>query len=129
MPSILKVDSACSSQTVQVVVTRVSPRGDVPFLDVLQPLLEEPDDVLVVEGVEDHAAVAARPDEPHAAQQAQLVGDGGFAQPEEPAMSQTQSSVRDERVEDPHARGVAETLKVSASVDDRRLVERAGAFS
>src|SRR6185436_9169153 len=41
----------------------------VALLDVLQALLEQADDVLIVEGVEDHAAVAARSDESHAAKQ------------------------------------------------------------
>ena len=92
MPSILKVDSACSSQTVQVVVDRASAApllasrldcsGRRPssgeagslLLHVLEPLLEQADDVLVVEGVVDMAAVAARTHQAHAAQQPELVG-------------------------------------------------------
>jgi hypothetical protein len=52
MPSILKVDSACSSQTVQVLIS--------PSFDTRSSPCEEADDVLIVEGVVDVAASAPR---------------------------------------------------------------------
>jgi hypothetical protein len=54
--------------------------GRVSLLDVLKSLLEEPDDVLIVEGVVDKPAGPAWPDEAMIAQQAQLMRDGGFAE-------------------------------------------------
>ena len=136
MPSILKVDSACSSQTVQVVHEPSSPcapdrpRGQsrarahgVALLDVLEPLLEQADDVLVVEGVEHHPAVAARADQAHAAQQPQLMRDGRLAQAERVARSQTQSSVRDSASRIRTRVGVAEDLEGLGERDGRRVAE------
>src|SRR6476620_8244772 len=40
-----------------------------PFLDVLEPLLEEANDVLIVEGVEHHSSLPAGANESHAAEQ------------------------------------------------------------
>ena len=83
----------------------------------LEPLLEEADDVLIVEGVEDRLAVAARTHQPHVAQQPQLVRHGGFAQPEQLGdVADTELGAGD-RVEDADARDVAEDLE--------RLGERA----
>ncbi len=76
-----------------------------------QPVLEEADDVLVVERVEDHASGAPRAHETHAAKQTQLVRDGGLAQPEEPRdVAHAQLRPR-QRVEDPHARRIAQNLE------------------
>src|SRR5262245_27100413 len=108
IPSTLKVDSACTSQT-----EHVADLGDIsehshcvalcdshgapqpsplrglqavwfgadflrrrPFLDVLEPLLEKANDVLIVEGVEHHSSLPAGANQPHAAKQPQLVRDG-----------------------------------------------------
>ena len=50
--------------------------------DVAEPLLEEIEHVLIVERVIDAAPLAAAADDPHAAHQAQLVRDRGFADPD-----------------------------------------------
>ena len=74
----------------------------------LKRLPEEGHDVLVVEGVEDDAAIAARPHQAHAAKQAQLVGDGGLADPQHRRqVAHAQLAVR-QGIENPHARGVPE---------------------
>src|SRR5215510_7015152 len=76
MPSILNVDSACSSQTVQVVViSGLGARGlsRRALLDVLESLLKQAHDVLVVERVVHEPAVAARTNQTHPAQEPQLV--------------------------------------------------------
>ena len=62
------------------------------FLRVLASLRQQPDDVVVVEAVEDHAAVAARANEPEAAKETELMGDGRFRQARSVARSHTQSS-------------------------------------
>ncbi len=83
IPSTLKVDSACSSQTAQVAMRQVARPSAAALLHVLEPLLEQADDVLIVEGVVDRLAVAARPDQAHVAEEAQLVRDGRFGQAEQ----------------------------------------------
>ena len=75
-------------------------------------------------GVEDVPAVAARAHEPHAAQQPQLVGDGGLRQAEQLGEVADRHLGARERVEDAHARASPSTLKVSARAVDRGLVEQ-----
>ncbi len=53
------------------------------FLDVTPALIEQPADMLVVQPVEHEAAAAARPHEPQAAEQAQLMRHGGLARIDE----------------------------------------------
>ena len=70
---------------------------------------------LVVERVEDLLARPARANQAHTAQQPELMGDGRLGQPEELAMSQTHSSVRD-RASRMRTRVMSpSTLKVSAN--------------
>ena len=77
----------------------------------LQPLREQADDVVVVEGVEDHLARRGGADEAHAAQQPELVRDGRLAEAEQRRdVADAELGAR-ERVEDPHAGGVAEDLE------------------
>ena len=77
----------------------------------LQPLREQPDDVVVVEGVEDETSVAARAHEAHAAQQAELMRNSRLGQPEQfRQVADAQLGPR-QRVEHPHARHVAEGLE------------------
>ena len=74
----------------------------------LQRLPEERHDVLIVERVEHDAAVAARADQPHAAQQAQLVRHRRLAQPQHRGqIADAELAVR-QRIEDPHAGRIAE---------------------
>ncbi len=99
IPSTLKVDSAWSSQTAQTGTSALlavptierrlrvrvrRPRGrrgecGGALLHVLEALREQPDDVVVVEGVEDHLPGPARPDQPHPAKKPELVRDGRLA--------------------------------------------------
>ena len=78
-----------------------------PFLHVLQPLPEEGEDVLVVECVEDHAPLAAAPDHPRTAEQAQLMRDRRFAQPDAAGDVADTALRLGQRIEDPDARRVA----------------------
>ena len=88
------------------------------------PCSNRRDDVMIVEGVEDHAAVAARPHQPHAAQQAQLVRDGRLAEAEQPGEVADAELGAGERVEDAHARRIAEDLERLGQGADRRLGEQ-----
>ena len=90
----------------------------------LEPLLEQADNVVVVGDVVDVAADAARLHEPHAAQQAQLMGDGGLGESEELREVAHRHLGPGEGVEDAHARGVAEDLEGLGQSGDRRLVEQ-----
>ena len=77
----------------------------------LEPLLEQANDVVIVEGIEDHAAVAARTDETHAAQQTQLVGNGRLAEAEQARDVAHAELGAGERIQDAHARRVAQQLE------------------
>src|SRR5687768_16483972 len=78
MPSTRKTASACSSQTAHVTLDWVAIPGGLAagLLHVPQSLTEQRQHVFVVEGVENHPALAARPDNPGVAQKAELVRDG-----------------------------------------------------
>ena len=91
----------------------------------LEPLIEEADDVVVVGDVVDVAAGAARLHEPHATQQSQLMGDGGLGEPEEVGEVADRHLGPGEGVEDPDPRGVAEDLEGLGQGGDGRLVEEA----
>jgi hypothetical protein len=95
------------------------------FLHVLEPLLEQADDVVIVGDVIDVAADATRLDEAHAAQQAELVGDGGLGQAEQAGEVADRNLGPGEGVEDPHPGGVAEDLEGFGQGGDGRLVEEA----
>ena len=95
------------------------------FLDVFEPLLEEADDVVVVGDVVDVAADPARFHEPHAAQQAQLMGDRGLGESQEAGEVADRHLGPGEGVENAHARGVAEHLEGLGQRGDGRLVEEA----
>jgi len=84
---------------------------------VLEPLLEQPDDVLVVERIEHHAAGAPGAHDAHAAQEAQLMRDGGLAEAEQTRQIADAQLGTGQGVEHPHARGVAEQLE---GVGERR---------
>src|SRR5262249_26452458 len=75
-------------------------QGARPFFDVFEALLEESDDMLIVEGVEHHLAVAARPHEAHATEQPQLVRDERIAEPEQPGQIADAQLGPRQRVED-----------------------------
>ena len=78
MPSILKVDSACSSQTVQLAIVIQPAR----FLDVRERLFQQLEDVVIVDRVVHLAPGAAGPDQAHPAQQAQLMRHCRLADPD-----------------------------------------------
>jgi len=82
--------------------------GERALLDVFQPLCEQLDDVVVVEGVEHHLSGAPRPHEPLIPQQAQLVRDRGFAQAQKLGNIADTQLGSGEGVQDPHAGHVSE---------------------
>ena len=77
----------------------------------LEPLFEQLDDVMVVEGVVDVLAVAARFDQAGAAQQPQLMRDRGLGQIEHLGEVADRDLGLRQGVEDSHARGIAEHLE------------------
>jgi hypothetical protein len=99
-------------------------RRPVTLFNVLEALLEQTDNVLVVERVEHHPAVAPRPDQPHVPQQPQLMGNGRFGQ------VQTARQVLDaelrarERVEQAHARQITEGAEGFGQRGRRGVAER-----
>jgi hypothetical protein len=95
------------------------------LLHVLEPLLEETDDVVVVGNVVDVPANAARFHEPHAAEQMQLMGNGGLGESEELREVAHRHLGAGESVEDSHTRGVAEDLEGLGQGGHRRLIEEA----
>jgi hypothetical protein len=93
---------------------------------VLKRLSEERGDVLVVERVEHHAAIASSADEAAALQQPQLVRHRRLREPQDSGqVAHAQLAMR-QRVEDADAGGVAERAESvgeafdSAGVDQRR---------
>ena len=96
------------------------------FLDVLQSLFEELDDVAVVEGVENLAADAASADQAHAAQQAELMGHGGLRQAEHVGEILYTQLASEQRIEEADSCRVAEHLEGLSERADGRLVEQAG---
>ena len=96
-----------------------------PFLHVLEALLEEADDVVIVRDVVDVLAGAARLHEPHAAQQAELVGDGGLAEPEQLGEVADRHLGPGQGVEDAHAGGVPEDLEGLGQGGRRGVIQEA----
>ena len=101
-----------------------SPRGWL-LLHVLEPLLEKADDVVIVGDVVDVPAGAARFHEPHAAEQTQLMGDGGLGESEKLREVAHRHLGAGEGVEDPHTGGVAKDLEGLGQGGDRRLIKEA----
>ena len=64
--------------------------------------------MIIVEGVEDHAAGAARPDESQRPEQSQLMGDGGLGDADELRQIADAQLALGERVEQPDPGRVAE---------------------
>jgi len=77
----------------------------------LPPLGQEPDDVLVVEALEDHAARAARANEPEAAEEAELMRDGRFRQAQQRCEIAHAELRCGERTEEPDARRIAQSVE------------------
>jgi len=77
----------------------------------LAPLGQEPDDVLVVEAVEDHAARATRANKPEAAQETELMRDGGFREAQQRCEIADAKLSRGERTQEPDARRIAKRVK------------------
>ena len=122
-------ESAARSSAIRRLTDRVTVARRRALLHVLEPLLEQPDDVLVVEGVEHHLAGAARPHEracPRSSRSWCETADS--LRPRSSAMSPTQSSRARERVEDAHAGGVAEDLEGLGERRRPTLVRSSSAF-
>ena len=81
------------------------------LLDVLEPLLEEADDVLVVERVVDQAAVPARAHQPHVPEETQLVGHRRFGEVEASGEILDAQLGPRQRVQHAHARQIAKRAK------------------
>ncbi len=96
-----------------------------PFLDVLEPLLEEGDDVVIVGDVVDVLAGAPRFHEPPATQQPELVGHRGLRQAEQLRQVAHRNLAVGERIEYANPRGVPQHLEGLGQRGDRRLVEQA----
>jgi hypothetical protein len=93
------------------------------FFDVLQPLLEQSDDMVVVEGVEDQLTGAAGPNESHAAEETKLVRHCGFTQSQQLRdVAHAEFGSRD-GVQDADARRVAEHSKGLGQRADGLVVE------
>lgn len=90
----------------------------------LEPLLEEPDDVVVVEAVEDQAAGAPRAHKPHAPKQAELVRHGRFGRADPAGQIADAQLPPRERVEHPNARGIAEHPEGLGEVGEAVIHER-----
>ena len=82
--------------------------GESRLLDVRQRLCEQLENVVIVDRVVDQPPGAARPDEAHAAQQPQLVGDGRFADANERGNVADAELAGRQGIEDAHARRIAE---------------------
>src|SRR5262249_20853504 len=120
MPSILKVDSACSSQTVQVAMS--APPRLRAFLNVLEALSEQLDDVVIVERVENHLAGAPLTDEAGVRQQPELMRHRRVGQVERGRdVADAEFGAR-ERIENPHPRHIPQHLeRLSQSLDGVRI--------
>jgi len=76
--------------------------------NMVEPTLEQLDDMLIVQGHEDVASLLAGADEAFVAQTAQLMRNGGPGQPEALHQFAHTHLAAHERIEDAHAGGVAE---------------------
>ena len=86
-------------------------RSCVRLFDVLPGVVEQPDDVMVVEGVEREPAGAADAHEPRGAEQTQLVRDGGLGEAHERREIADAALAVGQRVDQPHARRIAQQLE------------------
>ena len=91
----------------------------------LEPLLEQLDDVLIVEGVVDVLAVAPRSHQSHDAQQPELVRNRGLRQSENVGEVAYRHFGLCERVQDAYPRRVAQHLEGLGQRGGRSLVEKA----
>jgi hypothetical protein len=78
---------------------------------VLEPLRKQADDVLIVEGIEDHLSGAAGTYHAQVTEEAELVGHGRLAEPEQAGNIADAQLGAGNRVEDTHASDVAEHLE------------------
>jgi hypothetical protein len=97
-----------------------------PLLDVLEPLREKPDDVLVVEGVKDLLTRAPRADEAKAAKDSELMGDGGFAQAQKLSNVAHAKLRPEDGVEDADTGRIAERLEGLGEGFDSLRIEKIG---
>jgi hypothetical protein len=93
------------------------------LLDVSQALAKEREHMLIVEGVENHPAFAASPDNPGISKEPELVGDGGFSD------AQLAGQVADAQfgagkcIEDADTRRITEDAKDFRQAFDRMGIE------
>jgi hypothetical protein len=96
---------------------------------VFETLCEEADDMLVVEGIKNLLSSTAGTDETGPSEQPKLVRDGRFAEVQELGdISHAQFGARD-RVENPHARRIAENLEGVSESGDRGVGQQSGFHS
>jgi hypothetical protein len=89
-------------------------------------LSEQFENVLIVDGVVDQAARAARAHETHAPQQPQLVRRSGLADADERGDVADAELARRQRVEDPHACRIAEDAERVSKRFDRACIHQQG---
>ena len=105
----------------------VSDPGRAPprFLDVRAALRQQPHDVVVVEAIEDHAAVAPRADDAQTAKQAELMRDGRLGGAEQRRQVAHAELGARQRAQHPDARRVAERLeRLGQALNRQRLRHR-----
>ena len=121
MPSTRKTASACSSHVAHVTLVAEAPGLSAVegmaggpaagLLHMPQSLAEQREYVLVVERVENHPALAPRPDDAGVAQQAELMRHGRLGDAELTGEIADAELRPRERIENPHARRIAEHAK------------------
>src|SRR5688572_6887729 len=110
MPSTRKTASACSSHVAHATLDSGAIPGGLAagLLHMPQSLAEQRQHVLVVERVENHPALAPRPDDAGVAQQAELMRHGRLGDAELTGEIADAELRPRQRIENPHARRIAE---------------------
>ena len=91
-----------------------------------QRLVEQLENVLIVDGVVDQTAGAARAHETHAPQQSQLVRRGGLADADERGDVADAELARRQRVENPHSCRITEDAECLGKRFDRTRAHQEG---
>ncbi len=94
--------------------------------DVIEAALEEVGDVVIVEAVEDRAALFASADQAHLAQGAELVGGGRFADPDLGGEGTDVDLAFKEGGDHPDAGGVAEGTEELGHLGRGLVIEQRG---
>jgi hypothetical protein len=83
----------------------------VRLFNVLPGVVQQPDDVMIVKGVEREPAGAANANEPRGAEQTQLMRDGGLGETHEGREIADAALAVRQRVDQPHSRRIPEKLE------------------